>query len=357
MRIGVVGCGVISDIYLNNLIHRYANTEVVCCTNRSPEKAAQKAQTYGIEAVSYEELMTRSDVDVVLNLTPPAQHVQVDLDAIRHGKHVYSEKPLALSLEEGQLVLESAKKMGVQVGCAPDIFLGGTVQTMYRAIADGRIGDPVAVTAGWSSRGHERWHTNPAFYYQEGAGPVLDMGPYYITALVGAFGSVKRVCGMSKRTFPKRTITAPGDTYGQELDVQVDTHCNAILEFENGVTATLLLSFDLWSNSIPRMEIYGTTGTLLGPDPNTQEGGVHIRGMNETAMREVSVTSAFTGNVRGLGLSQMCDAIEHGGQICASGELALHVLDVMLSIEEACRKGETVACRTRVEIPPVFEIQ
>ena len=354
MNVGIVGCGVISATYLENLRDRYPWIHVAACTDAFEEKAQERAKAFAIRAVSYDEIMEAKDIDLILNLTNPQQHAAVSCDALSHGKHVYSEKPLALSVEEGKKMIDLSAKTGMKIGCAPDMFLGGGVQTLYSALRDGLIGDPVAATAGWSSRGHERWHTNPAFYYQPGGGPVLDMGPYYVTALVGAFGSVRRVAGMSRRTFETRTITAPCPLNGTQIPVDVDTHYQAVLEFENGAVVSLLLSFDLWTNSIPRIEIYGTEGTLIGPDPNTLEGSPMIRGRNDLSFRALSLVNEYTGNVRGLGLAQMCDAIEHGTEICANGELALHVLDVLLAVEKACHDGITVECTTGTKIPAMM---
>ena len=349
MNIGIVGCGVISAAYLDHLRDQFPWVHVAACTDKFPEKARERADAYGIRSISYDEMMESPEIDLILNLTTPQQHVSVSCDALMHGKHVYSEKPLALSVEDGKRILALAREKGLKVGCAPDMFLGGSVQALYSAIRDGRIGKPVAGTAGWSSPGHEQWHTNPAFYYKAGGGPVLDMGPYYITALAGALGSVRRVCGMSRRTYETRTVTAPGPLNGTKIPVEIDTHYNAVLEYENGTVVSLLLSFDLWTNSIPRMEIYGTEGTLLGPDPNTLEGAPMIRSSNDDCFRELPLANAFTGNIRGIGVAQMCSALAHGEEIRASGELALHVLDVLLCIEKACHEGITVECTTRIE--------
>ena len=354
MNVGIVGCGVISETYLKNLQEKYPWIHVEALTDAFPEKARERAEQFGISAVTYDEIMNDPKIGLILNITNPQQHMTVSCDALRHGKHVYSEKPLALSVEDGKKMLALAAETGRKVGCAPDMFLGGGIQTIYAALKEGRIGRPVAGTAGWSSRGHERWHTNPGFYYQNGGGPVLDMGPYYITALVGAFGSVRRVGGMSRRTFDTRTVTAPGALHGSTIPVEVDTHYNAVLEFENGMIVSLLLSFDLWTNSIPRIEIYGTEGTLNAPDPNTLEGTPQICLKEDDAFSDLPLVNPYTGNVRGLGLVQMCEAIDHGGNICASGELALHVLDVLLAIEKACHEGVTVECTTTAQIPDMI---
>ena len=354
MKAGIIGCGVISDIYLKNLTGRYSNPQVVACGDLFEEKARQRAEQYGIRAMSVEDLLADRELDLILNLTTPLQHAEIARKALESGKHVYCEKPLAVTVEEGREVLELAKERGLQVGCAPDTFLGAGVQTACRALADGWIGEPVAATAFVTSRGHERWHGNPGFYYQKGGGPHFDMGPYYITALVAVFGPVKRVNAMSKRTFDKRTVSAEGPMHGAVIPVEVDTHLSASLEFANGALATLLMSFDVWASELPRMEIYGTSGTLSMPDPNTFDGPVKIRSMYETEFRELPLFNPYHGNSRGLGLAQMCRALESGEAICASGERALHVLEVICAIDEAGRTGKEVFCRTTCERPPML---
>lgn len=347
----------ISETYLHNIAERYKSIEVTGITDRRMSTAEDKASRFGVKAMSYDELIHSPEIDVILNLTNPSQHFQVSMDALSHGKHVYEEKPLALSVEEGEKLLDYADKRGLSIGCAPDMFLGSSLQTMYRALNDGWIGEPVAAAAAWSSRGHERWHSNPGFYYQNGGGPLMDMGPYYITALVAALGSVSRVSGMSKKTFEERTVSADGALYGEKIPVNVDTHYQCLLEFENGIIATLFLSFDVWKNTLPNIEIYGTHGTLIGPDPNTLEGSVKVFDVYKNEFYQIPSMNPFTGNVRGIGLAQMCKAIENGTPTFASGELALHCLDVMESIGKACQEGKTVSCTTSVKKPPLFEQQ
>ena len=327
---------------------------MVACADLFEEKARERAEQYGIRAMSVEELLGDGEIDLILNLTTPLQHAEISTQALEKGKHVYCEKPLAVTVEEGRELLELAEKRGLFIGCAPDTFLGAGVQTACRGLADGWIGTPVAATAFVTSRGHERWHGNPGFYYQKGGGPHFDMGPYYITALVAAFGPVKRVNAMSKRTFDKRIVSAKGPLHGSVIPVEVETHLSASLEFENGALATLLMSFDVWASELPRMEIYGTGGTLSMPDPNTFDGPVRIRSMYGTEFKELPLLNPYDGNARGLGLAQMCRAIEQGEAICANGELALHVLEVICAIDEAGRTGEQVYCTTTCEKPPML---
>ncbi len=346
MKAGIIGCGVISDIYLKNLTGKYTNPVFTACADIRMEAAKKRAEEYGLRAMSVEELLSDPEIDLVLNLTTPLNHVQISLQALEHGKHVYSEKPLAVTVEDGKRILSAARGKGLFVGCAPDTFLGAGLQTALKALREGWIGQPVAAAAFWSSRGHERWHGNPGFYYTEGGGPHFDMGPYYLTALVNAFGRVRRVNAMSKRSFPQRLVTAEGPMHGKQIEVEVDTHMSASLEFDSGVIATLLLSFDLWSTSLPRLEFYGTSGTISAPDPNFFDGPVKIRTLYDDTFREIPLVNPFGGNARGLGLAQMCQAIEQGGHILAGAEQALHVLEVIEAIDRAGRTGESILCET-----------
>ena len=346
MRAGIIGCGVISDIYLKNLTGKYTNPVFTACADIRPEAAQKRAMEYGIRAMSVEEMLSDPQIDLILNLTTPLNHTQISLQALEHNKHVFSEKPLAVTLEDGKQILDLAREKGLQVGCSPDTFLGAGLQTAFKALRNGWIGEPVAAAAFWSSRGHERWHGNPGFYYTAGGGPHYDMGPYYITALINALGRVRRVNAISRRTFPQRLVTAEGPMHGARIPVEVETHLSASLEFDSGVIATVLMSFDLWSTNLPRLEFYGTAGTLCAPDPNFFDGPVKIRTQYDDAFREIPLVNPFTGNARGLGLAQMCRAIENGGSILSCGEQALHVLEVIEAIDKAGRTGKCVFCET-----------
>jgi len=355
LRIGIVGCGVISEIYMKNLTESFSSLKVVCCADAIKEKAADRAAQFGIANVGVDELLENQNVDVVLNLTTPQQHADISLKALRQGKHVYSEKPLAISLDDAKKIMNEAESRGLRVGCAPDTILGSGIQTSLKAIADGWIGRPLAAFASVSSRGHERWHANPAFYYQQGGGPHLDMGPYYLSALIAALGPVQKVNGMSNRAFDKRII-GTGTLKGHLIPVEVDTHYSASLEMACGAVVTILMSFDIWATHLPRIELYGTDGTLTMPDPNTFDGPVLIRSMHDHDFVQLPIRFPFNGNLRGLGLAQMCHAIISGQEHLASGQLALHVLEVLLAIEKAAVTGETIVCSTTVpDRRPLFQ--
>ena len=335
VKVGVVGCGTISGIYLANLTKKFDNVEVAAVADLLPERAREKAAEHGIpRACSVEELLSDPGIEVVLNLTVPLSHAEVTLQAIAAGKHVYSEKPLSISLREGERILTLARKKGVAVGVAPDTFLGSGIQTCIRLINEGAIGVPVAATAFMTCHGHESWHPDPAFYYAQGGGPVFDMGPYYFTALIALLGPAQRVCGSVKRTFPRRLV-ATGPKAGEAISVEVPTHAAGTIDFAIGAAATFVMSFDVWHAQLPRIEIYGSEGSLSVPDPNTFGGPVRIRASTDTEWLDVPVPALYADNSRGLGLSEMVDALREGRPHRASGALGLHVLEIMHAVHEA----------------------
>jgi predicted dehydrogenase len=335
MKVGVVGCGNISGIYLTNLAKKFENVEVTAVADLVPERAQAKAAEHGIpRACSVEELLADPAIEIVLNLTIPLAHAEVTLQAITAGKHVYTEKPLAVSLRDGERILTLARKKGVSVGAAPDTFLGSGIQTCVRLINEGAIGMPVAASAFMTCHGHESWHPDPAFYYAQGGGPVFDMGPYYFTALIALLGPAQRVCGSVKRTFPRRVVGS-GPRAGEAIEVEVPTHASGTIDFAIGAAATFVMSFDVWHAQLPRIEIYGSEGSLSVPDPNTFGGPVRIRGSLDAEWRDVPVPERFADNSRGLGLSEMVDALREGRPHRASGALGLHVLEIMHAVHDA----------------------
>ncbi|PFG14997.1 Gfo/Idh/MocA family protein [Bacillus sp. es.036] len=338
IHIGVIGCGNISDIYLTNL-REMESLEVVAVADLNHVKAVEKAEKYSIPHVlSVDELLETEAIDLVLNLTIPEAHAEVSLRVLEAGKHVYSEKPLAITLEDGAKVLAKAKEKGLFVGVAPDTFLGGGLQTCKKLIEDGAIGEPVAATAFMMGHGPESWHPDPEFFYRAGAGPMFDMGPYYLTALINLIGPVHRLTGSARITSPERTITSE-PKYGQKINVETPTHVAGILDFENGAIGTMITSFDVWGSKTPFLEIYGTNGSLSVPDPNTFGGPVLLRKPGETEWAEVAFTHGSLENSRGIGVLDMVDALHSGREPRASGELAYHVLEIMHGIHESSGKG------------------
>lgn len=340
LRVGIVGLGNISGIYLEKL-GSYDATEVVAVADIDKARAEAAAAKHGVPHVlSPSELIAHPDVDLVLNLTIPKVHTEVGLAAIHAGKHVYSEKPLAVDKVSGQELIKAAKEKGLRVGCAPDTFLGAGIQTCRKLIDDGAIGEPVAFNAFMMGRGHESWHPSPAFYYERGGGPMLDMGPYYVTALVNLLGPIVRVTGSARTTFPTRTITSQ-PLNGTVIPVETPTHLIGVFDFANGAAGQLTTSFDVYGTDLPHIIIYGSEGTLIVPDPNGFGGQVKLkRGHGD--FEDAPLTHGFAENARGVGVLDIAYAIAENRPHRASGDLALHVLEAMLGVEEASVTGRHV---------------
>ena len=352
-QVGIIGCGNISDRYFK-WCARFVDIEIVACADLLPERAGAKAAQYGVRALSIDALLNDPDISIVLNLTIPQAHAEVDLAALEAGKHVHSEKPLALGVADGWRILAAASERGLRVGCAPDTFLGGGQQTSRKLIDDGWIGRPVAATAFMAGHGHESWHPDPAFYFKAGGGPMLDMGPYYITALINLLGPVTRVTGSSKTTFPQRIITSQ-PKYGEVIDVDVTTHLAGVLEFAAGAVATVVMSFDVWAHNLPSIEIYGSEGSMAVPNPNTFRGPVLLRRAAAEEWSEVPLSHS-TDVERGIGVADMASAIRNGRAHRASGELAMHALEVMLAVDEASASGRHVAIESSVARPELLPL-
>jgi predicted dehydrogenase len=350
VRVAVIGCGVISDVYLANLA-RWPIVDVVAVADLDPARAAAKAARYGIpQAATVAEVLADPSIEAVLDLTIPAAHAKVGLAALRAGKSVYNEKPLAVTREDGRLLLEEAAARGLCVGAAPDTILGAGLQTCRRLVDAGAIGAPVAAVATMLSRGPDRWHPDPAFLFAKGAGPLFDMGPYYLTALISLLGPIRRVTGFGRVTRPFRTVGS-GPKAGTTFPVETPSHVAALLDFAAGPIATLTMSFDVWAPSRPPIEVHGTAGTLEVPDPNTFEGPVGLRLVDEAGGDHVPLAFAHAENSRGIGLADMAYAIRTGRPHRAGGEIAYHVLDVMHAILEAAETGRHVELRSTCERP------
>jgi predicted dehydrogenase len=350
VNVGVIGCGKISSIYLRNGA-TFDDIGIVACSDLVLERAQGQAEAYGVpKACSPEELLADEEVELVLNLTVPAVHAEVSLAALEAGKHVYTEKPLAVNREDGRRLLEVAAKRDLRIGCAPDTFLGGGLQTCREVMDEGIIGEPVAVSALMLNHGPEDWHPNPDFYYQPGAGPMFDMGPYYLTALATLIGPVRRVAGSARVTFPQRTITSE-PLAGTTITVNTPTHVAGVMDFESGAVGTLVTTFDVWSESQSRIDLYGTEGTLSLPDPNFADGPVRLWRSDEGAWTDVPLTHPYTGNSRGIGLADMAQALRSGRKHRASGELGMHVLDIIHAFLDSSERGEHVAVNSTFERP------
>jgi len=350
VKAGIIGCGNISGIYIENLTDKFYNVELVAVADMYMEKAVATEAKYGILACSVDEMLANPDIEIIVNLTTPQSHFEINMAALVAGKHIYCEKPLAITREDGAETLRLAKEKGLFVGCAPDTFLGGGIQTCVKLINDGWIGVPVAATAFMTNHGHESWHPDPEFFYKTGGGPMLDMGPYYLTALVAMLGGVKRVCGSAGISFPTRTVTSE-KKYGTVIDVKVPTHVAGILDFECGAIGTIITTYDVWAAELPRIEIYGSEATLSVPDPNTFGGPVRIRSHRCGEWREVPLTHGFDVNSRGAGVSDMANAIRGGRKNRACGELAYHVLDLMHGFHDASASGKYYETASRCDKP------
>jgi len=348
-KIGIVGCGNISGIYFK-AGQTFEILQVKACADLVPDRAAAKAGEFNCKAVTVEQLLADPEIKIVVNLTVPNAHASVALAAVEAGKSVHNEKPLTVRREDGRKLLELAKAKGVRVGCAPDTFLGGGIQTCRKLIDDGWIGQPVAATAFMTCHGHESWHPDPEFYYKAGGGPMFDMGPYYLTALVSLMGPVKRVTGSARVTFPQRTVTSK-PKYGTKITVDVPTHVAGVMDFASGAVGTIITSFDVWAANLPRIEIYGTEGSMSVPDPNGFGGPVRIFRPGQKEWVEMPLTHNYAENSRGIGVADMAYALRSGRPHRANGELAFHVLDVMHAFHDASAGGRHVEVQSTCHRP------
>jgi predicted dehydrogenase len=356
-KVGIIGCGNISGIYLKNGKILEA-LEIVACADLDMERAKAKATECEIEALSVDALLAHPEIEVVINLTVPKAHGAVAVAALEAGKSVYNEKPLGITREEGKRIVELAAAKGLYVGCAPDTFLGAGLQTCRKLIEDGAIGRPIGATAFMAGRGPEGWHPNPEFFYQVGGGPMFDMGPYYLTAMVSLLGPVKRATGSAQISFAER-IRGSEPKKGAIIPVEIPTHIAGVLDFAAGAVGMILTSFDVWAANLPRIEIYGSEGSLSVPDPNTFGGPVRIRRSGDSEWQEVPLTHPYAENSRGIGVADLVSAMRSGRPNRASGELAYHVLDIMHAIHDASREGKhiemTSTCRQPAPLPVDLE--
>lgn len=355
IKVGVIGCGNISSIYLE-VGQTFEVMEIAAVADLIPERAQAQAAKYHIpRACSVAELLADPEIQIVINLTIPNAHADIGLRSVQAGKSVYNEKPLTITREDARRLLETAQANGVRVGCAPDTFLGGGLQTCRKLIDDGWIGQPVAATAFMLCHGHESWHPAPEFYYKVGGGPMFDMGPYYLTALVALMGPVQRVTGSARVTFPERTITSQ-PLYGKKIEVEVPTHVAGVLDFASGAIATIVTSFDVWSAEVPRIEIYGTHGSLSVPDPNGFSGPVRVRRAGAGEWSEIPLTHGYAKNSRSVGVADMAYGLRSGRAHRASGQMAYHVLDIMHAIHDASQSGSHIHLASTCQRPAALPV-
>ncbi len=337
---GIIGCGNISQAYFN-AAKKLNVLNIKCCADINESAAKTKAEENGIDAVTIDTLLADPDIQIVINLTNPQAHAEVNTRALKAGKHVHCEKPFAVNREDGKAVLKLAKESGLLTGCAPDTFFGAGLQTCRKVIDDGWIGKPVAGTAVMCCPGHESWHPNPGFYYLKGGGPMLDMGPYYITALIHLLGPVKRVAAICGKKADERLATSEGAN-GQILPVEINTHVAGTLEFHSGAIITVITSFDVWRHSCHPIEIHGTNGSLKVPDPNCFDGTVSLFRAGMDDWQNIPYSHGYSENMRSIGAADMAYAIQSGRPNRCSGQMAYHVLDVMLAFDESSESGKHI---------------
>jgi predicted dehydrogenase len=357
LGIGFIGTGNISSAYLRAITSHEAMAgfpvlDIKGLADMRPEASQARAAEFGLASMSIDEMLASPDIQLIVNLTIPRAHVEVGLKCLAAGKHVYSEKPLGITYAEGRKLLDAANKTGLRIGSAPDTFLGGSHQQARAVVDSGALGQLVGGTAFMQAPGHEAWHPDPAFYYDIGGGPVLDMGPYYITDLVNLLGPVARVSAMASRLRLQRPVLSEPKK-GQIMDVKVDTHVTGSLGFANGAIVQVGMSFDVAGHKHVPLELYGTDASLIVPDPNFFGGDVELkkRGRDEE-WSKVEVTQPYAdGNYRSLGVADMATGILENRPHRANGDLALHVLEVMEAFETASRDGRTVDIKTPVTRP------
>ncbi|WP_245953685.1 Gfo/Idh/MocA family protein [Arthrobacter silvisoli] len=354
LKVGIIGCGAIIAQYLTNF-RRLDTIELVAVADLDFARAQAVADSYeGVRALSVDELLAADDVELVLNLTIPAAHGPIALKAIAAGKSVYGEKPLAATTAEAKQVLDAAREAGVVVGCAPDTVLGTGIQTARKAIDDGLIGSPISATATMVTSGHERWHPNPDFYYQPGGGPLLDMGPYYVSALVTLLGPVVSVIGAASHTRPERVIGS-GPRKGEVIPVTIDSHVTGVLVHASGAMSTLFMSFDAVSTKSANIEVHGSLGTLAVPDPNLFDGDVELFALGAESWQTLPVSAGYVDSGRGFGIADLA-ATPAGSEPRAGGQLAYHALEVMESVLTSAHSGSAVAITSTVARPEPVEL-
>lgn len=358
LGVGIIGCGNISSAYLK-LAPMFKDIEVRGVADINLDAAKAQGEKFDVAAHSVEDLLAQENIDIVVNLTIPNAHFEVTKRILLAGKHAYSEKPLVLTLEEGEELRSLADEKGLRVGSAPDTFLGGTHQQARQMIDDGSIGRVVAGSAAVMSHGMEDWHPNPDFFFEPGAGPVLDIGPYYVTNLIQLIGPVKRVGALSSSASPTRLITSEPRN-GEEIPVKTPTNIHALLEFENGATITLSTSWDVWAHRQANMELYGTEGSLFVPDPNFFGGDLEQAGRDGEIKPVAPWDHPFgvlnddegkRANYRTAGLADMARGIKANEPHRCSLELAIHAVDVMTAILKSGEEGRFVELSTTCERP------
>jgi predicted dehydrogenase len=351
LGVGIIGCGKVSQAYFRGA-KLFEVFHIVACADIEMQAAWAQAEANGCEALSVDGLLNRADIEIVLNLTVPSAHASVSRRILEAGKHVYCEKPLTVDLKDAQALLELARARGLRIGCAPDTFLGAGIQTVREIIDSGSIGQITSGTAFMLNHGHESWHPNPGFYYLRGGGPLFDMAPYYLTALVYLIGPVLRVSAVATKAYEQRVATCQ-ERLGEILPVEVNTHVSGILEFHSGAVMTAVFSFDVHAGDHSPIELYGTGGSIKVPDPNTFGGPVEriLAGEKKQGWQAIELTRPYSENSRGIGVADLAQAIIDSRPHRACGSLASHVLEVMHAFEESSKSGHSIRIESKPERP------
>jgi predicted dehydrogenase len=348
-----MGCGVISRAYVENA-GAFESFELVACADLDRAQANALGKASGLAVVGVDELIADPLIDVILNLTPPLAHAAVTARALAAGKHVYTEKPLATDDAEAAALAREAERLGLRIGCAPDIFLGSAYQAGRAAIDEGAIGEPLSVSAAMLVGGQETWHPNPDIFYADGAGPLFDMGPYYVTAIVALLGPIRRVAGFaSTRTLERRIEIGP--RVGERFTATTPTHTSAVMELASGVTANLVASFEAVGQYICDVAIHGSEGVLVMPDPNAFGGPVRAK-RGRGGWEEIPYASRGGADARGIGLHDMVEAIAAGRPHRASGQLGAHIVEVARGILLSAEQARVIEIESRVDQPEPLPI-
>ncbi|WP_271618897.1 Gfo/Idh/MocA family protein [Bradyrhizobium sp. CCBAU 51745] len=366
LGVGVIGCGNISTIYLRNMPN-FRDLRLVACADLRPEIARDQAGLFGIEALTIEALLARPDIQIVVNLTTPNAHFAVSHAALTAGKHVFGEKPITVEAADAAALVAEAAQRGLKLGCAPDTFLGGGGRTARELVDAGRIGKVLYGTCFLMSHGMEHWHPDPTFFFKPGGGPILDMGPYYLAALINLLGSVTHVQGRASSGFAARLVSSKGPMNGKSITVETPTTVMALLHFETGADIVFTMSWDVWKHGHAPIELYGTEGSLRVPDPNFFGGVVQYTEKGSDWISLAADDRAFgkpnwrspnwpdhmpsQANYRCLGVADLASAVLHGTPHRASGALASHALEVMHATLKAGVEGGEIAIHSRVDRP------
>jgi len=353
----MIGVGNISGIYLKNITETFKEIELIGVCDLIRERAEKAQKDYGVPKIyeTMHDAFADPEVEMVLNLTRPYEHFEVSRAALLAGKHVYSEKPLGADLAEGKELLRLAKEKGLLLGGAPDTFLGAGIQTCRRLIDDGFIGTPIGSAAYMICHGHESWHPDPAFYYKRGGGPMFDMGPYYLTAMINLLGGVERVMSASKISFPQRTITSQ-PLAGTNVDVDVNTYIAGTVQYASGAIGTIFTTFDVHfpQEKVRFIEIYGSEGTLFVPDPNNFSGSIQLYRPEEGVVKEIPMMYAYPENSRGLGLADMAKALLTGREARCGVQQTYHVLEIIEGFETSAKTGAWVEMESAYHRTPAM---